>query len=66
LVQKIFNLDDPEEAKAFYKDYSKVIKVPGADRTVTYDPVPRLALATSRIGASEAIALGAYAFALNQ
>lgn len=66
LVQKIFNLDIPEEADAFYKDYSKELKVPGTNKTVTYDPIPRLAVATSRIGASEAIALGAYAFALKQ
>jgi glucokinase len=33
---------------------------------VKYDPLSRLAVATSRIGASRAIALGAYAFALQQ
>ncbi len=65
LVQRIFNLDNEEDSKAFYKDYSKEIPVPGTGKTVSYDPVPRLAVATSRIGASEAIALGAYAFALS-
>ena len=64
LVQSIFNLDDKRESEAFYTDYSKEIEVPGTDRTVTYDPIPRLAIATSRIGASEAISLGAYAYAL--
>ncbi len=66
LVQKIFNLDIDEESKAFYNDYSKEIPVPGTERTVSYDPLPRLAIATSRIGASKAIALGAYAFALGE
>ncbi|MFC2089369.1 ROK family protein [Bacteroidota bacterium] len=64
LVQQIFNLDDSSEAEAFYRDYSKEIKVPGTEKTVSYDPIPRLAIATSRIGASEAIGIGAYAFAL--
>lgn len=64
LVQRIFNLDDESESEVFYANYSKEIAVPGSDRTVTYDPAPRLAIATSRIGASQAIALGAYAFAL--
>ena len=64
LVQRIFNLDEEKDSEAFYRDYSKEIKVPGTDKTVSYDPIPRLAIATSRIGASEAIALGAYAFAL--
>lgn len=64
LVQKIFNLDEADQLEAFCKDYSKEIPIPGSNKTVTYDPMPRLAIATSRIGASEAIALGAYAFAL--
>jgi glucokinase len=66
LVQRIFNLDNDKDKEGFYRDYSKELPVPGTDQTVTYDPVPRLAIATSRIGASEAIALGAYAFALSK
>ncbi|MDT8431799.1 MAG: ROK family protein [Bacteroidales bacterium] len=66
LVQRVFNLDHEKDQEAFYKDYSKELPVPGTNQTVTYDPVPRLAIATSRIGASEAIALGAYAFALSE
>lgn len=64
LVQKVFNLDDEKERADFFKDYSKTIKIPGTDRTITYDPLPRLAIATSTRGASESISLGAYAFAL--
>jgi glucokinase len=66
LVQRIFNLDKDEDREAFYRDYSKEVDIPGTNRTVTYDPIPRLAIATSRIGATEAISLGAYAFALKQ
>lgn len=66
LVQRVFNLDNETDRKAFYKDYSKDLAVAGTDRVVTYDPIPRLAITTSRIGASRAIFLGAYAYALNQ
>lgn len=66
LVQRIFNLDEEEDCEAFYRDYSKEVAIPGTNRTVTYDPIPRLAIATSRIGATEAISLGAYAIALKQ
>jgi glucokinase len=66
LVQRIFNLDDKTDSNAFFKDYSKKINIPGTDRDASYDPIPRLAIATSRIGASAAISLGAYAFALKQ
>jgi len=66
LVQKVFNLDDEKEQKAFYKDYSKTLPIPGTDKSISYDPLPRLAIATSRMGGSEAISLGAYAYALQQ
>ncbi len=64
LVQKVFNLDDVSEQENFFRDYSKVLTVPGTDRKIYYDPVPRLAIATSSLGASESIFLGAYAYAL--
>lgn len=64
LVQKVFNLDNVREREAFFKDYSKPLVIPGTNRTISYDPVPRLAIVTSTRGASESISLGAYAFAL--
>jgi glucokinase len=66
LVQKVFNLDNEQESNDFFKDYSKTLPIPGTDRTISYDPVPRLAIATSTRGASESISLGAYAYALQQ
>ena len=66
LVQKVFNLDNEEERSDFFRDYSKTLPIPGTDRTISYDPVPRLAIATSTRGASESISLGAYAYALQQ
>jgi glucokinase len=66
LVQKVFNLDVEKDSEAFYKDYSKNLPIPGTNRSISYDPVPRLAIATSKRGASESISLGAYAYALNE
>jgi len=66
LVQKVFNLDNEEERHEFFRDYSKTLPIPGTDRTISYDPVPRLAIATSTRGASDSISLGAYAYALQQ
>ena len=65
LSQKVFNYDDEGERKLFLKDYSKQIDVPGTTQKVTFDPEPRLAVATSKLGASKAISMGAYAFALS-
>ena len=66
LVQKVFNLDDQQDRKEFFKDYSRDIPIPGTGRSISYDPLPRLAIATSSRGANESIALGAYAFALSR
>jgi len=66
LVQKVFNLDDEADRTEFFKDYSRSLPIPGTDRSISYDPVPRLAIATSSRGASESIALGAYAYALSE
>jgi glucokinase len=66
LVQKVFNLDDEKDRNAFFKDYSKTLQIPGTEKSISYDPLPRLAIATSARGASESIALGAYAYALQQ
>jgi glucokinase len=64
LVQKVFNLDEEQDRKEFFKDYSRSIPIPGTRRSISYDPLPRLAIATSNRGANESIALGAYAYAL--
>ena len=67
LIQKVFNLDDKDDETEFYASSNLIeLKVPGTEKTVAYDPVPKVAIATSRMGASNAIALGAYAFALKK
>lgn len=63
---KVYNLDDEAEFDAFAKGDSRELKVYGSDKTVVYDPQKRVGVAVSKIGASTAISLGAYAFALNK
>lgn len=66
LVQKIYNLDNKNDENWFCKNYSKKIYIPGTKKSLNYDPVPRLAIITSKLGASKAISLGAYCYALRQ
>ena len=66
LTQEAFNLEDPEQLQTFLKGDSRTITIPGTDRTLQYDPMPRIGVGMSRLGTSEAVAIGAYAFALNQ
>ncbi len=65
LVHKVYLLDDVNDSKEFYKSRSKTIKVPFSEKAIQYDPEQKVAIATSKIDASTAISLGAYAYALN-
>jgi glucokinase len=66
LQMKVYDLDSDDEFKAFARGESRFLKVYGSERTVTYDPQKRIGIMISKIGASTAISLGAYAFALNK
>lgn len=63
---KVYDLDDPIEFALFAKGEARGLKVYGSDREVVYDPQKRVGVMKSRIGASKAISLGAYAFALTE
>ncbi len=63
---KVYDLDNEVEFTDFAKGEARKIKVYGSDKEVVYDPQKRIGVAISKLGASKAIAMGAYAFALNQ
>ncbi len=66
LVQQAFNLEDTDQRAAFLRGATHEITIPGTDRRLAYDPLARIGVGISRLGTSEAIALGAHAFALQQ
>ena len=66
LASVAFNLEDAAERKRFLKGETRVIAVPGTRRKVKYDPLQRIGVGMSRLGTSEAVAIGAYAFALRK
>ena len=63
---KVYDLDDKEEFAEFAYGEQRLIKVYGSDREVAYDPQKRIGVALSKMGASKAISVGAYTFALSQ
>lgn len=65
LASVAFNFEDPKERRVFLKGETREISVPGTSRRMRYDPLQRLAVGMSRLGTSEAVAVGAWAFALN-
>ena len=66
LIPAAFNLEDTVQLETFLKGETRTIKVPGSDRSLAYDPLLRVGVGMSRLGTSQAIAIGAYAFALQR
>ena len=67
LVQmKVYDLENTDEFALFAKGETKKVKVYGEDRYVDYDCQKRVGIAISKLGASKAVSVGAYAFALSE
>jgi glucokinase len=66
LATKAFNLEDPAQLDLFLKGDTREITIPGTNRKLKYDPLARVGVGMSRLGTSEAVAIGAYAFALKK
>ena len=66
LASAAFNLEDPAQLDIFLKGETRTIEVPGCERALAYDPLQRVGVGMSRLGTSEAVAIGAYAFAIRQ
>ena len=62
---KVYDLDDESEFAAFARGDLRPLQVYGSDRYVAYDPQKRTGVMISKLGASRAISVGAYAFALS-
>lgn len=63
---KVYDLDNPAEFELFAKGDSRKIKVYGSDRYVDYDSQKRIGITISKLGASKAISVGAYVYALSE
>ena len=64
LTAVAFNLEDPAQLQQFLQGEKRKITVPGSRKKVVYDPLQRIGVGLSRLGTSEAVAIGAYTFAL--
>jgi glucokinase len=66
LASSAFSLEDPEQMGKFLAGEVRTITVPGTRDKIVYDPLQRIGIGISRLGTSEAVAIGAYAFALHK
>jgi glucokinase len=64
LATRSYNLEDPQSLENFLQGDEKTIQVPFSDKTIQFDPEKRIGIGVSRLTTSEAIALGAYYYAL--
>lgn len=63
---KVYDFESPEGRNEFLDHKPSEIKIPFSDKTIMYDPVKRTGVGLSSIGTSKAVAIGAYAYALQQ
>jgi glucokinase len=63
-----FNLQDSRGVVAFTEKTGMMVKVPKVAREVWvwYDPIKKIGVGISRLGTSSAVAIGAYAYAMDQ
>ncbi len=66
LIPRSFNLEDAGEREAFLRGDVREVKIPGSQHVIRYDPMQRTGVGISRLGTSEAVAIGAYAYALSK
>ncbi|HTL97718.1 MAG TPA: ROK family protein [Holophagaceae bacterium] len=66
LESRAYNLEDAGERAAFMKGEAREVAVPGSGRRVAYDPLKRVGVCVSRLGAARAVALGAWAYAVDR
>ena len=61
-----FNLMDADDLKRFTAKSGKMVRVPFSEQEVWYDPSKRVGVGVTALGTSSAVAVGAYAFAIEQ
>lgn len=66
LQMKALDLTTDAGMAEILSDRSEMVKVPGTDKFARYSNEKKIGVAVSKLGASTAISLGAYAFALAQ
>jgi len=66
LQSKVFNLEQEEDTKKFFMDKDTTVLIPFSKKKVPYTNHKKIGIAISTLGTNEAVALGAYTFALAQ
>lgn len=66
LESRVYNLEDPKEFTRFCDSADEETTVPRSDRTIRFSAEKRIGIGVTVMDTSEAVALGAYNFALHE
>lgn len=66
LVHKVYDLEDDYQQKRFMESTSEQVQIPGTGETVLYQREKKTGIGLSRLGANQAVSIGAYYYALDQ
>jgi glucokinase len=66
LAQRVYDLTDAEQTAEFLRGEMQELTVPRSTRKVKCDPLKRIGIGISELGTNQSVALGAYAYALQQ
>ncbi|MGL5619111.1 MAG: ROK family protein [Tannerellaceae bacterium] len=61
-----YNLEDEFQLNEFLKSSVHEVKIPRTNKSISYNTEKRVGIAISKLGTSQAISLGAYAYALSE
>ncbi len=61
-----YNLMDAQDMIRFTEKTGKMVKVPFSDQEVWYNPTKRIGVGVTKLGTTSAVAIGAYAFAIEK
>lgn len=66
IVQKSFDLENARDQKQFIEGKVKEIRIPGMQKTIPYDSMKRIGIGRAVLETSQAVSVGACAYALHQ
>ncbi|MDD4745703.1 MAG: ROK family protein [Salinivirgaceae bacterium] len=66
LELQVFDADNDRSFETFVQGELTQVKIPFSLKTVNYDPLKSICVGKTRLGTSKAIALGAYAYAMDK
>ena len=61
-----YNLMDPQDMIRVTEKQGKMVKVPVSDQLTWYDPTKRVGVGITKLGTTSAVAIGAYAYAMEK